>query len=193
MAFTLSRYLRLRLDSNLTANARFNLEKLDLLGSMLSIDTVSNVNIRSRADINIEPQSQVAGGSGVGGSVSLGNVDHPLDAINLFANSITGIFPDQAGNAGKFLTTDGLTPSWITVSGGGGGGVNSSGTNWTTADGLTKTFIHNLNSTDVLYELIDLGSNEAIDVDSLTVVDSNTITLTASEAPTSSWRLVVHA
>ena len=35
------------------------------------------------------------------------------------------IIPLQDGNSGKFLTTDGSTLSWATVSGGGGGGVTS--------------------------------------------------------------------
>lgn len=193
MAFTLSRYLRLRLDSNLTANAKYNLEKLDLLGSMLSIDSVSNVNLRSRGDITVEPQSQVSGGSGVGGTVNIGTVDHPLTAINLFAGSITGVLPDQTGNAGKFLSTDGSEASWLTVLGGGGGGVNASATNWLTADGLTKTFVHNLASLDIIYEVIDLDTDQPIMVDSITVVNSNTISLTASEVPDSSWRVIVHA
>jgi hypothetical protein len=52
---------------------------------------------------------------------------------NVQANDTTGILyrpaafskflvPDQTGHAGKYLTTDGTTSSWGTVSGGGGGG-----------------------------------------------------------------------
>lgn len=52
---------------------------------------------------------------------------------NVQANDTTGVLfrptafakflvPDQTGHAGKYLTTDGTTSSWGTVSGGGGGG-----------------------------------------------------------------------
>lgn len=34
------------------------------------------------------------------------------------------ILPSQSGNSGKYLTTDGNTLSWATVSGGGGGGIS---------------------------------------------------------------------
>lgn len=191
MAFTLSKYLRLRLDSNLTANARYNLERIDLLGSTVSIDNTSNVNFRSRADINIEPQSQIAGGSGVGGTVNIGSVDHPLEAINLFADNVTGVLPDQTGHDGEVLTTDGVTASWqVSAS---SNAVQSSEGNWLAADGLTKTFIHGLNNADVLVSIIDTDTNELISVDSITAASANSITLSASEAPANSWRLTVHA
>lgn len=191
MAFTLSKYLRLRLDSNLTANARYNLERIDLLGSTVSIDNTSNVNFRSRADINIEPQSQIAGGSGVGGTVNIGSVDHPLEAINLFADSVTGVLPDQTGHAGDVLSTDGTTASWQPLNE--STAVQSSEGNWLTADGLTKTFIHGLNNEDVVVSIIDTDSDEIISVDSITAISPNSISLSASEAPANSWRLIVHA
>lgn len=191
MAFTLSRYLRLRLDSNLTANARYNLEKIDLLGSTLSIDSTSSVNFRSRTDINIEPQSQIAGGSGVGGIVSIGSSGHEIEEFRVYATTVTGLLPDQTGHAGEVLTTDGTTATWETSAS--SNAVQSSEGNWLTADGLTKTFIHGLNNTDVLVSVIDTDTNELIHVDSVTATSVNTITLVASEAPANSWRLTVHA
>lgn len=40
--------------------------------------------------------------------------------IDADSNSITNIFPDQSGNSGKFLSTDGTNLSWETAGGGGG-------------------------------------------------------------------------
>lgn len=200
MAFTLSKYLRLRLDSNLTANARYNLERIDLLGSTLSIDNTSTVNFRSRADINVEPQSQIAGGSGVGGVLNLGTSGHSLAEINLFADEINfsdpdavigELLPDQTGNAGKVLQTDGSTLSWATVSG--SGSVQSAETDWLNASGTSKTFNHALNNVDVVVSVVDIDTDEIIAVDSVVVTGPNSIALTASEAPGTSWRITVHA
>lgn len=191
MSFTLSRYLRLRLDSNLTANARYNLEKIDLIGSVIAIDSTSNTNLRSRIDINIEPESAVVGGSGTGGTVNIGSPDHYIDEFNVFALNVTGVLPDQTGHAGQVLQTDGSTASWQTVAG--ATGVQSAEGNWLTADGTTKVFTHGLNNTDVIVSVIDTATNELIGVSSVVVTSPNAITLTASEAPSTSWRLIVHA
>lgn len=40
-----------------------------------------------------------------------------IDVINYDTLSITSLLPDQTGNAGKFLTTDGSNLSWATISG----------------------------------------------------------------------------
>ncbi|MFA7325874.1 MAG: hypothetical protein WC121_04360 [Candidatus Kapaibacterium sp.] len=41
-------------------------------------------------------------------------------SIDAASNTITNIFPDQAGKSGKFLSTDGTTLSWEAAGGGGG-------------------------------------------------------------------------
>lgn len=200
MAFTLSRYLRLRLDSNLTANARYNLERIDLLGSTLSIDNTASVNFRSRTDINMEPQSQIAGGSGVGGSINIGTGGHEIAALNIFATEVNfsdpdavigELLPDQTGNPGKVLQTDGSTLSWVAVSG--ASSVQSAETDWLTATGTSKLFTHGLNNDDVVVSVIDTDTDELIGVDSVIVTGPNTITLTSSEAPATNWRVIVHA
>lgn len=265
MAFTLSRYLRLRLDSNLTANARYNLDRLDELGSTFVVDTVSNLNIRSESDIVIEPQSADVGGTGVGGSVSLGTSNHSIDSFQVYASNITfsnspGIL-DQAPSGSKYLRLkynsalngavdtaadrtlsldldgadrnlilggdlsllggnlsitvptssvytypsgyglpgqvwagDGAGAwSWVTVGGSGGSGdVSGYSTTWGNGDGTTKVITHGLLSNDVEVAVLD-ESDELMLVDSVSVTSSNSITLVASEAPTSSWRIVVQA
>lgn len=200
MAVTLTRYLRLKLDDNLTSIARYNLERIDLLGSTLSIDNTASVNFRSRADMSFEPQSQIAGGSGVGGVVNIGTSGHEVAELNLFAAEVNfsdpdavvgSLLPDQTGNAGKVLQTDGAVLSWVAVSG--SSSVQSAETDWLNATGTTKAFTHGLNNEDVVVSLVDTDTDELISVDSVTVTGPNTITLTASEAPANSWRVTVHA
>lgn len=106
MAYTLSRNLRLRLDSNLTANARFNLETLDSLGGTFIVDSTDTLQIRSRGDIAIAPESADLGGSGTGGTVSIGSVDQPV-TLSVFTGTLNYSGPlgllDQATGGTKYL------------------------------------------------------------------------------------------
>lgn len=88
MATTLSRYLRLKLDSNLTANAKYNLERIDALGSTFITDSSNSLNIRSEANIAIEPNSADIGGTGTGGEVSVGTLEHTLDSFDIYATLV---------------------------------------------------------------------------------------------------------
>lgn len=64
--------------------------------------------------------------------------------------------------------------------------------NWAAAAGTSKTVSHNLGSTDVVVTLVDLSDNSVIGIDSIVITDSNTVTLSASEAPSvSGWRIMV--
>lgn len=65
-------------------------------------------------------------------------------------------------------------------------------TSWAAAAGTSKTVSHNLGSTDVVVTLVDLSDNSVIGVDSVVITDSNTVTLSSSEAPSASgWRVIV--
>lgn len=301
MSVTLSRNLRLRIDSNLTASARYNLEVLDSLGGTFQVDSLDTTQIRARGDITIEPAAQEVGGTGTGGVVSLGipgnqitlNIsgiaglldqatggskylrlryksdlnggsDTMSDRVLSFdlegadrsmilggnlgisggdltlglvgatslslptsgtlatlggtevltgktlsasQNTITGLtdasiaagaaiaysklaLPSQTGNSGKFLTTDGSTPSWATVSGGGGGSAYT--TTWTSGDGTTKIITHGLNNQDVEVVVQD-QTGEIIHINTAVVTGSNTVSLNSSEAPASTWRVLILA
>lgn len=87
MAYTLSRNLKLRIDSNLTANSKYNLERLDLLGSTFLVDSTNQLNVRSSSNILIEPESADIGGSGVGGTVSIGTASHDIDTLLVYATN----------------------------------------------------------------------------------------------------------
>lgn len=63
---------------------------------------------------------------------------------------------------------------------------------WAAASGTSKVVTHNLNSTDVVVSLVDLSDNQVIGVNSIVITDANTVTLSASEAPSASgWRVLV--
>lgn len=107
MATTLTRNLKLRINSGLTADSKYNLERLDLLGSTFLVDSTNQLNIRSQTDILIEPESADVDGSGIGGDVSIGTASHIIDNLDLWATSVTvpvslGL-KDQATGGTKYL------------------------------------------------------------------------------------------
>lgn len=64
--------------------------------------------------------------SGVPGAITAAKLRTKLNDISdscymLSTDTINTILPTQSGNSGKFLTTNGTSASWATVSGGGGG------------------------------------------------------------------------
>jgi len=88
MAVTLTRNLKLRVNSNLTADAIYNLNRIDALGGTFLVDTTSELKLRSKSNIQIEPESADLGGSGIGGLLDLGTSAHLLDNINLWATKV---------------------------------------------------------------------------------------------------------
>jgi hypothetical protein len=88
MATTLTQNLKLRVDSNLTANAKYNLSKIDLLGSTFLVDSTNTVKIRSQTSLVLEPNSADIGGEGTGGTVEIGTSDHQLDALNVYVDEV---------------------------------------------------------------------------------------------------------
>lgn len=107
MAFILSRNLKLRIDSNLTANAKYNLEKLDLLASSFLPDSTDALIVRAVTDITVEPESADIGGSGSGGSILLGTTSHTIDDVSIYATRTQLNNPiyllDKASGGTKYL------------------------------------------------------------------------------------------
>lgn len=93
MANTYTPNLNLVKSSDLTPNAIYNLDQIDLMAGMLGItfDTTTLLRIRGKTDIVIEPESAAIGGTGVGGTVSIGTPSHHVslalyvDALHLEA------------------------------------------------------------------------------------------------------------
>jgi hypothetical protein len=111
MATTLTRYLKLKVADDLSADAKYNLNRLDTLGGIsgatFGVDSADNLNIRTRGNITIEPASDDVGGTGTGGTITLGTDDHnnleviaktasfKIDsALSLWSNT-TGEAPNQ--------------------------------------------------------------------------------------------------
>lgn len=107
MATTYTTNLKLRLDDNLTASARYNLQRLDALGGTYVIDSTDLLRIRSRGDIFINPESADMGGAGSGGTVTIGDVNSPIANLTINAlntNLTTGLsLLDQATGGSKYL------------------------------------------------------------------------------------------
>ena len=63
-------------------------------------------------------------------------------------------------------------------------------TDWTSGTSLIVT--HNLGSEDVFVQIVNKNNSELILIDTVEFTDTNTVTLTASEAPTGSgWRVML--
>jgi hypothetical protein len=99
--------LKLRLDSNLTANSRYNLERLDTLAGTYVIDSTDLLRIRSRGDILIVPESADMGGAGTGGTITIGDSNSPIAnlTINALNTNLTTALNllDQATGGTKYL------------------------------------------------------------------------------------------
>lgn len=104
---TLTRNLKLRLNSNLTADAAYNLQRIDLLGATFLVDSTDSLNIRSRTNITIEPDSADLGGNSTGGTLSIGSTNHSLDSTAIYTDAFTLSSPfgllDQASAGTKYL------------------------------------------------------------------------------------------
>lgn len=107
MTTSLTRNLKLKIDSSLAADSKYNLERLDLLGGTFLVDSSNLLNIRSQTDILIEPNSPDLEGSGVGGAVAIGSTDQPVGSLNIHADILNidatlGLL-DQASGGTKHL------------------------------------------------------------------------------------------
>jgi len=89
VAVTLTTNLKLRIGSDLTADSRYNLQRLDSLGSIYQINTNQVANVRSQTDIILQPNDPDIGGSGTGGTVRLGTADQVLSELQVFASTVS--------------------------------------------------------------------------------------------------------
>lgn len=81
-----TRYLKLKLSADLTADAKSNLLAIDALGAYTDRAEDGTLRLRSAENVLIEPQSNDIGGTGQQGTVSLGTSAHKditVDAYTL--------------------------------------------------------------------------------------------------------------
>lgn len=88
MATTTTRNLKLRVDSNLTANSKYNLDRLDLLGGTFLVDSTNTLRIRSQTDILLQPNSTELDGSGIGGTLNVGAAGQLLAAVQVYSSQV---------------------------------------------------------------------------------------------------------
>lgn len=82
MATTLTRYLKLRIADDLSADAKYNLLQIDGLGATFNTDNTAQLNVKSVGNILIEPESPDVGGSGNGsGVITLGEADNKAEVV----------------------------------------------------------------------------------------------------------------
>jgi hypothetical protein len=120
----------------------------------------------------VDPLSLLNGGTGV-------SANSPDEALN-------ALLPDQTASAGKFLQTDGSSTSWATVS----QPLASYATTWVPGDGATKVVTHNLGTMLCQVSVLDENWNQ-VWIDTTHMDSLSQLTLTASIAPTGTWRVVV--
>lgn len=106
MTTTLTPNLKLRIDSKLTYNAKYNLNRIDLLGATFLVDSTNTLKIRSQTNVEILPNSPDIDGSGQGGTVSIGSASQKLDSLQLYSDEVIVDGPltlvDQSsGSTGK--------------------------------------------------------------------------------------------
>lgn len=104
------------------------------------------------------------------------------------ASSHSYTFPGALpGTSGFVLASDTSgNLSWVSNS-----ALTSFKATWLAADGATKTVTHNLGSQDVIVQLYDNSTLQTIEVDTVVRTDANTVTLTSSETPAVSWRVLI--
>lgn len=111
--------LKLRVDSSLSPNSKYNLYKIDDLASLYLVDTNSTARIRSRRNIVLQPEDPDVGGTGEGGSVSFGTADQPVSSLSFHANNIIMDSPiDNTGDistSGAFVLKSGVNQISITA------------------------------------------------------------------------------
>lgn len=99
---TLTRYLRLKIQTDLSQPASQNLARLDALGNTFNVGETDDLEVRSRGNIVLKPEATAVGGTGSGGEVHIGSSAQPV-AVKFFATSF-----EVAGGAGSLLTEDSL-------------------------------------------------------------------------------------
>jgi hypothetical protein len=119
-----------------------------------TFQTLNNVTYLQMSNVAAESDVAAAIASSLQAADNLGDVGSPNAALN-------NILPDQAGNSGKVLTTNGADTSWVTQAGGGG----------TTLAALTDVNLSGLADLDLLqYQTSDSKWH------AVTGIDGNKIT-----------------
>lgn len=169
-------------------------ELSDALGGDASFATTVTNSLAAKAPLNNPTFTGTVSGI-TKGMVGLSNVDNTSDdskpistatqsaldlkaplasptftgTVNLTGATVTGVYPSQTGNSGKFLTTNGTTVSWASASSGGvglpayeaGKYLTNNGTDlsWATIDLSTKLNISDFNYSSINITVYNTASD----------------------------------
>lgn len=115
MATTRTANLGLLVDSSLTAQAKYNLARIDQLGASFYLDATGSISVRASEDVILRPNDASAGGTGTGGTIRLGVTAQPATTVEAHATTfdmtgVTTLDLDGVGLDGSF------TVVWANVS-----------------------------------------------------------------------------
>jgi hypothetical protein len=107
-------------NSDIATDAAISYAKLALTNSVTDSDIATSADI-SRAKLAAGTAGHVVINDGSGELTSEAQlaIERGGTGASTAEAALSNLLPDQSGNSGKFLATDGSTPSWVTVSGSG--------------------------------------------------------------------------
>jgi hypothetical protein len=181
------------LNSDINSAAAIQYSKLNLNGSIVNSDIANSAAIaRSKLASGTLNHVLINNGDGALSSEAQLAITRGGTGAGTVIEALNNLLPPQLGQDNRFLKTDGSNVSWELVAGGGGSVLEAEAV-WTNAEGTTKVVTHNLNSNNIDISIIDLDDNSLINIDSIVVTNSNSVSLSSSEAPGSSWRVIIQA
>ena len=136
----------------------------------MSILQVDNLSGLSGTDITIEIGKAIKGAASqfkiTGGTA--GQVIQ-TDGSGGLSFTTSGGLPAQTGNTGKYLTTDGTNPSWVTISGSEISLINNFFKNWNQIDTAITTTIPSTENAAIIGPL-GINSTGAWSIDGLVTI-----------------------
>ena len=86
MAVTISRYLKLKIDDNLSADAKSNLAKIDELGAIFRTNAEDNVDLSAKGNISLQPGDPAIGGTANQGDLAIGQSSNRVQYLDVYAD-----------------------------------------------------------------------------------------------------------
>lgn len=118
MAVRYTSNLRLRIEDDLTADAIYNLQRIDELGAVFKLSTSSTVELSSAEDVLIQPNNPAAGGSGIGGTVRVGSSAQPASLVEVSSDEVR--FNATTVNLGSATLSGSYSIPWERIDATGG-------------------------------------------------------------------------
>lgn len=172
-------------DADINASAAIAYSKLNLAGSIVNADINTSAAI-AYSKLNLSASivnADIASGAAIAYSKLAA-----LTASRALQSDGSGIVSASSVTSTELGYVSGVTSAIQTQL---NAKTSKFAATWTNANGATKTVTHNLGSKDVIVQVYDMADDSQIEVDSIVRTDTNTVDLTASQAPAANWRVVV--